>query len=108
MAYASPAPGILLGTTRHLRPDGTVSEERERFEVDQDGVFGVVSELDGVRRDRFVLDEQRSTTQQAVFTRAGEAWPAWLRYGREDQALHLELGGQGRIVRMELGEVDCE
>lgn len=107
VAYASPAPGVVLGTTRHLRTDGTVSEERERFEIGPDGLLGVVSELDGERRDRFVLDPARSGEGGAVFTRQGSGWPGWLGYARSGESLKLELGGEGRVVQMELGKVDC-
>lgn len=108
VAYASPSPGVVLGTTRHLRPDGTVSEERERFEIGDDGLLGVSSVLDGVARDRFILDPERSKADYAVFARQGEGWPGWLAYARDDGALRLELGGEGRVVTMELGPTSCE
>jgi hypothetical protein len=107
VAYARPAAGLITGTTRQLRPDGTVSEEQERFEVGADGRLGVTSVLDGVSRDRFVLDPARSGPDRAVFARATDGWPEWLGYAREADTLRLELGGGDRVVTMELGATPC-
>lgn len=107
VAYARPSADVVAGTTRHLRPDGTVSEERERFEVGPDGRLGVTSVLDGVTRDRFVLDSARSGPGRAVFAREGGEWPSWLEYARDGDALRLELGGDDRKMMMELGATAC-
>lgn len=107
VAYAAPQAGLVLGTTRHLRPDGSVSDEQERFDVGADGRLGVVSRVDGVERDRFVFEPARSAANNAVFTRVGDGWPAWLGYTRDGDTLRLELGGDGRKMTMELGAVPC-
>lgn len=107
VAYAVPEPGVVLGTTRQLAADGSVSEERERFEVGDDGALGVTSVLDGVQRDRFVLDPQRTTAARAVFARQREGWPRWLAYTGDGESLRVEVGGEGKVIAVELASIAC-
>ena len=107
VTYTRPTAGIVLGTTRHLRGERLITDEVERFVVEDDGTLIVTPIANGITRDSFAYVADQSEPGRAHFQRRGQGFPQTLSYAATEDGLEIVARDDSQALGMKLRPGPC-